>query len=113
MTRLLTTRVSKASAEQRKGRAGRMEPGVCYRLWSAEEHATLAEFTPPEIQEADLVSLVLELAQWGGARDPAQVAWIDPPPPAHWNQATELLQLLGMLDSEGGPLPNTVKPHAI
>ncbi|NLY12794.1 MAG: ATP-dependent helicase HrpB [Gammaproteobacteria bacterium] len=100
MTRLVTTRVSKASAEQRKGRAGRIEPGVCYRLWSAEEQATLAEFTPPEIQEADLVALVLELAQWG-ARDPAQVAWIDPPPPAHWNQARDLLQLLGMLDKEG------------
>ncbi|QEY59720.1 ATP-dependent helicase HrpB [Pseudomonas sp. C27(2019)] len=100
MTRLITTRVSKASAEQRKGRAGRNEPGVCYRLWSASEQASLAEFTPPEIQEADLVSLVLELAQWG-ARDPAQVTWIDPPPPAHWNQATELLQLLGMLDTDG------------
>ena len=100
MTRLVTTRVSKASAEQRKGRAGRIEPGVCYRLWSAEEQASLAEFTPPEIQEADLLALVLELAQWG-ARDPAQVAWIDPPPRAHWNQARELLQLLGMLDSAG------------
>ena len=100
MTRLITTRVSKASAEQRKGRAGRIEPGVCYRLWSAEEQAVLVEFTPPEIQEADLVSLVLELAQWG-TRDPAQVAWIDPPPSAHWNQATELLQLLAMLDSAG------------
>lgn len=100
MTRLITTRVSKASAEQRKGRAGRIEPGVCYRLWSAEEQAVLVEFTPPEIQEADLVSLVLELAQWG-TRDPAQVAWIDPPPAAHWSQAAELLQLLGMLDSAG------------
>lgn len=100
MTRLITSRVSKASAEQRKGRAGRIEPGVCYRLWSAEEHAALAEFTPPEIQQADLLSLVLELAQWG-TRDPAQVAWIDPPPAAHWHQAAELLQLLGMLDHNG------------
>lgn len=100
MTRLITQRVSKASAEQRKGRAGRTEPGVCYRLWSAEEHAALAEFTPPEIQHADLLSLVLELAQWG-ARDPAQVAWIDPPPAAHWNQAAELLQRLGMLEQDG------------
>ncbi len=100
MTRLITGRVSKASAEQRKGRAGRTEPGVCYRLWSESEHAALAEFTPPEIQEADLVSLVLELAQWG-TRDPAQVAWIDPPPTAHWSQASDLLQLLGMLNADG------------
>ena len=65
MTRLVTGRVSKASAEQRKGRAGRLEPGVCYRLWSESEQFGLADFTPPEIQEADLAPLVLELAQWG------------------------------------------------
>ncbi|OEY66278.1 ATP-dependent helicase HrpB [Marinobacter sp. X15-166B] len=100
MSRLHTGRVSKASAEQRKGRAGRTGPGVCYRLWSESEHFALAEFTPAEIQEADLVSLVLELAQWG-ARAPGQVAWIDPPPAAHWNQATGLLRLLGMLTPEG------------
>src|SRR5699024_5703977 len=100
MTRLVTTRVSKASAEQRKGRAGRIEPGVCYRLWSAEEQAVLPDFTPAEILEADLATLVLELAQWG-ARQPDQVSWIDPPPPAHWQQAAELLQLLGMLNNEG------------
>ncbi len=100
MTRLITARVSKASAEQRKGRAGRIEPGVCYRLWSESEQFALAEFTPPEIQEADLVSLVLELAQWG-ARDANGVGWIDPPPAAHWQQATDLLRLLGMLNAEG------------
>ncbi|MCM0613949.1 ATP-dependent helicase HrpB [Marinobacter sediminum] len=100
MTRLVTGRVSKASAEQRKGRAGRIEPGVCYRLWSESEQFGLAEFTPPEIQEADLAPLVLELAQWG-ARQPRQVVWIDVPPDAHWRQAVALLQWLDMLDHEG------------
>src|SRR5690554_4212936 len=69
MSRLVTTRVSRASAEQRKGRAGRIEPGVCYRLWSESSQATLTEFTPAEILEADLAALVLELAEWG-ARTP-------------------------------------------
>ncbi|MBL3556280.1 MULTISPECIES: ATP-dependent helicase HrpB [Marinobacter] len=100
MTRLVTGWVSKASAEQRKGRAGRIEPGVCYRLWSESAQFGLAEFTPPEIQEADLAPLVLELAQWG-ARSPGQLDWIDQPPTAHWQQAVELLQWLDMLDSEG------------
>ncbi len=100
MSRLLTGRLSKASAEQRKGRAGRIEPGVCYRLWSDSEQHALPDFTPPEIREADLATLVLELAHWG-CRDPAQLEWIDPPPAAHWNQARELLQLLGLLQANG------------
>ncbi|MDO3721436.1 ATP-dependent helicase HrpB [Marinobacter sp. chi1] len=100
MTRLVTGRVSRASAEQRKGRAGRIEPGVCYRLWSESEHFGLADFTPPEIQQADLAPLVLELAQWG-ARSPDQMTWIDAPPPAHWHQAVELLQWLDLLDADG------------
>lgn len=100
MARLVTGWVSKASAEQRKGRAGRLEPGVCYRLWSESAQFTLADFTPPEIQQADLAPLVLELAQWG-ARSADQMEWIDPPPPAHWNQARDLLQWLDLLDADG------------
>lgn len=100
MTRLVTGWVSRASAEQRKGRAGRIEPGVCYRLWRQSAQFGLAEFTPPEIQEADLAPLVLELAQWG-ARSPEQLDWIDLPPAAHWRQAVALLQWLDMLDPDG------------
>ena len=100
MTRLITTRVSRAAAEQRAGRAGRIEPGACYRLWSASEHKSLPAFTPPEILEADLAGLVLELAHWG-TRSPDPLTWLDPPPRAHWNQAVELLQWLDALDENG------------
>ena len=100
MSRLVTGRVSRAAAEQRRGRAGRIEPGVCYRLWPESEQARLAAFSPPEIVEADLASTVLELAAWG-TREPAALAWLDPPPAAHWNQAVELLQSLEALDQHG------------
>ncbi len=100
LTRLVTVRVSQAAAEQRKGRAGRLEPGVCYRLWSEEEHGRLAPFTAPEILEADLADLVLELARWG-ALSPDALAWLDAPPAPAWNQARELLRQLGALDAEG------------
>lgn len=100
MTRLVTTRVSQAAGEQRRGRAGRIEPGVCYRLWSEAEQRRLPKFTPPEILEADLAPLVLELAQWG-ARSPDELTWLDSPPEAHWRQAVELLQWLDALDRSG------------
>jgi ATP-dependent helicase HrpB len=99
MTRLVTERVSKASAEQRRGRAGRIEPGVCYRLWSESEHARLKPQAAPEILTADLAPLVLELAQWGVC-DPSELTWLDPPPAAPWQQAVELLQSLDAVDAE-------------
>jgi ATP-dependent helicase HrpB len=97
MSRLLTVRVSRASAEQRRGRAGRLEPGVCYRLWSEEEDRALAAFDAPEIREADLAPLALSLAQWG-VQDPAALRWLDPPPAAAFAQAQALLQRLEALD---------------
>ncbi|AWK86434.1 ATP-dependent helicase HrpB [Azospirillum thermophilum] len=100
MTRLVTVKVSQASAEQRRGRAGRLEPGVCYRLWPEATHKALAPFTAPEILDADLAPLALELAVWGVA-DPASLAWLDPPPAAALAQARELLAELGALDGRG------------
>lgn len=100
MSRLVTERVSRASAEQRRGRAGRIEPGVCYRLWSKGEQATLAAHTPPEILRADLAPLVLELALWGVDR-PDGLTWLDPPPAAHWQQAVDILSDLGAVDAAG------------
>jgi len=100
MTRLETVRVSQASAEQRRGRAGRLAPGVCYRLWPEAEQAQLRRFIAPEILEADLAPLALELARWGSA-DPAALAWLDAPPAAAYAQARELLRSLAALD-EGG-----------
>jgi ATP-dependent helicase HrpB len=97
MTRLETVRVSQASAEQRRGRAGRLAPGLCYRLWPEAEQAQLRPFTAPEIIEADLAPLALELARWGSV-DPASLAWLDAPPAAAYAQARELLRSLAALD---------------
>ncbi|MBK6842649.1 MAG: ATP-dependent helicase HrpB [Gemmatimonadetes bacterium] len=100
MTRLETVRVSRASAEQRAGRAGRLAPGVVYRLWAMEEHAGLVPYTAPEIADADLAPLALELAA-AGVRDVGELAWLDAPPPASLARARELLQWLGALDATG------------
>ncbi len=100
MTRLETVRVTKASADQRRGRAGRLGPGVCYRLWTEQEDAGLVPFNRPEILEADLTSLVLELALWG-VSDPGRLRWLDAPPEAAWRKAKLLLTQLGALDETG------------
>ncbi len=97
MTRLETVRVSLASAEQRRGRAGRLGPGVCYRLWREAEEGQFQPYNTPEIREADLAPLALELARWGSS-DPASLAWLDPPPSAAYSQACQLLRRLGALD---------------
>jgi ATP-dependent helicase HrpB len=99
MSRLEVMRISRASAEQRAGRAGRTGPGVCYRLWSEGAQESLAAQTPPEIIEADLADLALELAEWGIV-DAAQLSWLDPPPPAMLAQARTLLHRLGALDAD-------------
>jgi ATP-dependent helicase HrpB len=100
MNRLVTMSVSKASAEQRKGRAGRLGPGICYRLYSRYDFQTLVPFTPPEIIVSDLSALVLELAVWG-VKDPAVLSWLDAPPAAAWDTSVRLLRNLGALDSSG------------
>jgi ATP-dependent helicase HrpB len=100
LTRLDTLTVSKDSAEQRRGRAGRREPGVCYRLWPEAEHQHLAQRRPPEILEADLASLALALALWGVA-EPRDLPWLDPPPTGAFLQGRELLTQLGALDGQG------------
>ena len=100
MGALETTRISRASADQRRGRAGRLEAGVCYRLWSESEHSLLAAQTPAEMLEADLAPLALELAAWG-AHDPQALRWLDAPPRATYAQARDLLRALDALDGEG------------
>jgi len=104
MSRLETATISRASADQRRGRAGRTAPGVCYRLWSESAHAALAAQSTPEMLEADLAPLALELACWG-TQDPASLSWIDPPPAATLTQARELLQRLEALDERGQATP--------
>lgn len=100
MDRLETLAVTQASAVQRAGRAGRLEPGVCYRLWSEQQQSHLLAHAQSEILAADLAPLTLELAQWG-VNDPAQLRWLDAPPMAAFTQARELLNRLGALQDNG------------
>jgi ATP-dependent helicase HrpB len=104
LTRLVTEPIPLASAEQRAGRAGRLGPGLCLRLWTRAQEVGRPAHRRPEILEADLAPLVLELALWG-VRDPATLRWLDPPPEHHWGQALALLQDLGALDSGGALTP--------
>jgi len=100
LTRLETVRASRAAVDQRRGRAGRTEPGVCYRLWDEPQTASLAAYIQPEILSADLSSLLLDLAQWG-VSDPASLAFLDPPPAPALKEARSLLGELGALDGDG------------
>jgi ATP-dependent helicase HrpB len=104
LTRLETVRVSRAGADQRRGRAGRTEPGVCIRLWDEPQTAALEPFARPEILAADLSGFMLDLAHWG-ARDPATLAFLDPPPAAAVAEARALLRALGALDEAGAITP--------
>jgi ATP-dependent helicase HrpB len=96
LTRLETVRVSRAAADQRRGRAGRTEPGICYRLWDEPQTASLEAYARPEILAADLSSFVLDLAAWGAA--PEKLAFLDPPPKGALAEARALLSELGALD---------------
>jgi ATP-dependent helicase HrpB len=100
VTRLETVRVSRASADQRRGRAGRTEPGICYRLWDEPETTALDAYARPEMLAADLSSFVLDLAQWG-VSDPTQLAFLDPPPRAALTEARKLLKDIHALDADG------------
>jgi len=100
LERLVTSRVSAASAEQRRGRAGRLGPGRCVRAWKESE--PLPSRPAPEILRTDLSGLVLECALWG-ARNPGDLKWLDAPPAASWSAARELDRMLGLLDEEGWP----------
>ncbi|HWF94163.1 MAG TPA: ATP-dependent helicase HrpB [Xanthobacteraceae bacterium] len=104
LTRLETVRVSRAAADQRRGRAGRTEPGICYRLWEAPQTASLEAANRPEILAADLSGFMLDLAHWG-VHDPATLAFLDPPPAAAAAEAKALLSELGAVDAQGRITP--------
>ena len=104
ITRLETVRVSRAAADQRRGRAGRTEPGVCYRLWDEPQTQSLAAFAEPEIRSADLAGLLLDCADWGTA-DPGSLSWLDPPSRAAIDAARKELTELEALDAQGRITP--------
>ncbi len=105
LTRLATVRVSRAAADQRRGRAGRTEPGVCYRLWDEPETRALPAYADPEILDADLSGLALDLARWG-AKGAVGLAFLDPPPAAAFAEARALLARLEALTAEGVLTPH-------
>ena len=105
LTRLTTVRVSRASADQRRGRAGRTAAGICYRLWDEAQTRALIAFDRPEILETDLGRLALDLARWG-ARDAESLAFLDRPPPPAMAEARALLSRLGALDAAGSLTPH-------
>ncbi len=105
MSRLTTIHISQQSAEQRRGRAGRLEPGLCIRCWSESAQRTLSPRITPEILDTDLTSLALELSLWGVC-DPNELFWLDSPPAGGFAQATQLLQSLGALNSDGRITPH-------
>ncbi len=104
LTRLETVRASRASADQRRGRAGRTEPGLCLRLWAEAADGALPPFARPEMLDADLSGLVLDLATWG-AREPGALRWLDPPPAPAVAEARRLLLSIGALAPDGAPTP--------
>ncbi len=112
LSRLETVRASRASVDQRRGRAGRTEPGVCYRLWEEAATAALPAFAAPEILAADLSGLALDLAHWGVA-DPEKLAWLDPPPRPAWKEAVALMRDLGALDADGRLTPRGAAMRAL
>ncbi len=112
MTGLHTVKISKSSSVQRAGRAGRLGPGQCYRLWSAEQQKQLVPHIPAEILNADLAPLAMQLLQWG-VDGPTELKWLDPPPRGPWLQAIDLLELLGAIESKSNSWVLTVHGQAM
>ena len=102
LTRLETQRVSRAAADQRRGRAGRTEPGLCYRLWDEAGTGAMEPFARPAILSADLSGLLLDCAHWGARRPERDLRWLDPPPAPALAEARAMLRMIGALDAEGG-----------